>query len=306
MSSKVTIQRSPKLKFNENEDKCYLLKDFKTKVSQNDFLSNREEINKNFGYLEDVIPLINKNNKKIYFAKIIEKKNMINEYQNILNDIYQLKSQNKNINIYDYLINLETQWEDNEKLYLIFDGIKKYSLLDNLIKNNINNINEENIIIIFRQILESINILHDNGICGCNINLNSFVYDMESNTIKFTDLNFSKIFKSQAIINDNKLKNGFEFNEYFPPELINKMNDNKEIKIQEKILIDVWKLGILFYKIATFGKSPYDNMKDEELKKRILNKNITYSNLNYYSAKIIQIIDTMLQRNPIETYSIKK
>ncbi len=74
MSSKNNAQSSQKIKSNEYENKCYLLKDFKTKVSQNDFLSNKEETNKNFGYLDEVTLLINKNNKKIYFAKIIEKK----------------------------------------------------------------------------------------------------------------------------------------------------------------------------------------------------------------------------------------
>ena len=306
MSSKNNAQSSQKIKSNEYENKCYLLKDFKTKVSQNDFLSNKEETNKNFGYLDEVTLLINKNNKKIYFAKIIEKKSIINEYQNILNSIYKLNYSKKNINIYDYIINLETQWDDDEKIYLIFDGIKRYCLLDNLIKNNINGFTEENIALIFRQILESINILHENNIYGCNISLDSFIYDMESNTIKFTDLGFSKIFKSQKIINDNKLKNGFEFNEYIPPELINKMNDYKDIKIQDKILFDVWKLGILFYKIASFGKSPYEDAKDEELKKRIINKNIIYSNLNSHSPRIIQIIDKMLQKIPKERYDIKE
>lgn len=306
MSSKNNAQSSQKIKSNEYENKCYLLKDFKTKVSQNDFLSNKEETNKNFGYLDEVTLLINKNNKKIYFAKIIEKKSIINEYQNILNSIYKLNYSKKNINIYDYIINLETQWDDDEKIYLIFDGIKRYCLLDNLIKNNINGFTEENIALIFRQILESINILHENNIYGCNISLDSFIYDMESNTIKFTDLGFSKIFKSQKIINDNKLKNGFEFNEYIPPELINKMNDYKDIKIQDKILFDVWKLGILFYKIASFGKSPYEDAKDEELKKRIINKNIIYSNLNSHSPRIIQIIDKMLQKIPKERCDIKE
>ena len=181
MTSKNNIQRTQRIKSNENEYKLFLMKDFKNQVSQNDFITNQDETNKNFGYLDEVIPLINKNNKKVYYAKIIEKKNIINEYQNILNNIYKINIQNKNI--YDYIINLETQWEDNEKLYLIFDGIKRYSLLDTLIKNNVNNISENNIILIFRQILESIKILHDNNIYDCNININSFIYDIESNTI---------------------------------------------------------------------------------------------------------------------------
>ena len=303
-----SIKRSPL--FADNDIKYNLLKDFKVQVTQFDFLTQKEDVHDNFGIFDNVISLMYKNNKKIYYLKIIEKKNLINKsYQNILNNIYKLNNLNKNINIYDYLINFETHWENNEKLFLIFDAIKKYSLLDNLIRNNNDNLTEENILIIFRQILESVNILHENNIYGNNFNLNTFIYDAESKTIKLTDLGFSKIFKSKKIINDNQLKNGFEFNEYTPPELINKMNDYQNINIIDKIKnshYDVWQLGILFYKIATFGNSPYDNVKDEELKKNILDSNIIYSNMNKLPSRIIQIIDKMLQRIPTERYSIKQ
>ena len=303
-----SIKRSPL--FADNDIKYNLLKDFKVQVTQFDFLTQKEDVHNNFGIFDNVISLMYKNNKKIYYLKIIEKKNLINKsYQNILNNIYKLNNLNKNINIYDYLINFETHWENNEKLFLIFDAIKKYSLLDNLIRNNNDNLTEENILIIFRQILESVNILHENNIYGNNFNLNTFIYDAESKTIKLTDLGFSKIFKSKKIINDNQLKNGFEFNEYTPPELINKMNDYQNINIIDKIKnshYDVWQLGILFYKIATFGNSPYDNVKDEELKKNILDSNIIYSNMNKLPSRIIQIIDKMLQRIPTERYSIKQ
>ena len=303
-----SIKRSPL--FADNDIKYNLLKDFKVQVTQSDFLTQKEDVHNNFGIFDNVISLMYKNNKKIYYLKIIEKKNLINKsYQNILNNIYKLNNLNKNINIYDYLINFETHWENNEKLFLIFDAIKKYSLLDNLIRNNNDNLTEENILIIFRQILESVNILHENNIYGNNFNLNTFIYDAESKTIKLTDLGFSKIFKSKKIINDNQLKNGFEFNEYTPPELINKMNDYQNINIIDKIKnshYDVWQLGILFYKIATFGNSPYDNVKDEELKKNILDSNIIYSNMSKLPSRIIQIIDKMLQRIPTERYSIKQ
>ena len=303
-----SIKRSPL--FADNDIKYNLLKDFKVQVTQSDFLTQKEDVHNNFGIFDNVISLMYKNNKKIYYLKIIEKKNLINKsYQNILNNIYKLNNLNRNINIYDYLINFETHWENNEKLFLIFDAIKKYSLLDNLIRNNNDNLTEENILIIFRQILESVNILHENNIYGNNFNLNTFIYDAESKTIKLTDLGFSKIFKSKKIINDNQLKNGFEFNEYTPPELINKMNDYQNINIIDRIKnshYDVWQLGILFYKIATFGNSPYDNVKDEELKKNILDSNIIYSNMNKLPSRIIQIIDKMLQRIPTERYSIKQ
>ena len=316
MSSKTSLQnksenQSRLTKQKENENKYYLFKDFKVPVSQSDFLTQKEdESNKNFGELDDVLTSMNKTNKKMYYLKTVEKKNIINKpFQNILDNIYTIYNSNKNVNIYDYMVNLETQWETNDKLFLVFDAIKNYCLLESIIKNNINNISEENILIIFRQILESVNILHENNIYGCNLNLNSFIYDIESKRIKLTDLGFSKIFKSKRNINDSKLKNGFEFSEYTSPEFINKMDDPQNINIQDKIknsYYDIWQLGILFYKIVTFGKSPYENAKNEELKKRILNKNIKDSELNKCPPKIVQIIDKMLQKEPTDRYSVQQ
>ena len=295
--------------FKENEIKYYLLKDFKSIVSLADFMTDKKDDTsiKNFGIFDDIIPLMYKNNKKMYYLKIIEKSNIINKsYQSYLNNVYALHSSNKNINIYDFMINLETQWENSDKLYLIFEGIKQYCSLDDLIKNNIT---EENILIIYKDILECINLLHENNIFGINIDLNSFIYDIEAKRIKLTDIGFSKIFKLENIFKKNKLKNGYEFNEYIPPEFLNKMDDEQNINIQEKLKnaqYDIWQLGILFYKIAALGKSPYENAKDEELKEKILDNKYIYSNLNKCPPIIIQIIDKMLQRIPIERYNIKQ
>jgi serine/threonine protein kinase len=150
-------------------------------------------------------------------------------------------------------------------------------------------------------------ILHTNKIYGCNLFLDCFIYDKISKTIKFTAIGFSKFYKSNRIIYKNKLQNGFEFNDYFPPEFIAKMNDSSNIYEQEKLknsYYDIWQLGILFYKIATFGESPFGDAQNENLKENIMNKNINYSKLDKYSSQISQIIDKMLQVVPISRYSI--
>ena len=297
----------------ENEIPCHLLKDFKFPVNQTDFMKLKDESSQNIGFFDDIMPLLYKNNKNIYYVKVIEKKKIINnQYHNILNQIYKLnnnKLKDKNINIFDYILNLQTHWEDTERIFLVFSGIKRYSLLENLLKNNTENITEENIISIYRQILEIVGALHDNNLYGCNLSLDCFIYDKFSKSIKLTDLGFSKFYKSNRIIYNNKLQNGFEFNDYFPPEFIAKMSDSSNINEQEKIknsYYDIWQLGILFYKIAAFGESPYGDVHNENLKENIMNKNINYSKLNKYSLQISQIIDKMLQVVPISRYSIKQ
>ena len=296
----------------ENETPAYLLKDFKVAVNQTDFMKLKEDSSQNIGIFDDVIPLLYKNNKNIYYVKVIEKKNIINtQYQNILNQIYKInnKQKNTNINVYDYILNLQTHWEDNERLFLVFSGIKRYTSLGNLLKNHSKNLTEENIIAIFRQILEIVFILQENNIYGCNLYIDSFIFDKLSKTVKLTDLGFSKFYKSNRIINDNKLQDGFEFNDYVSPEFIAKMNDSSNIYSQDKfknVYYDIWQLGILFYKIATFGESPYGDAQNENLKESIMNKNINYSKLNNYSPQISQIIDKMLQTAPNNRYTIDK
>lgn len=311
---KVEEQRSSFLP-PENDTQSNLLKDFKTQVSQSDFVRLKDEPNKNLGFFDEVFSLLYKNNKTLYYVKAIDKKKSIinNSYLSILNTIYKLNNYNqksRGVNIYDYIINLQTHWEDNDRLFLVFNGIKRYTLFENLIKNHSEDITEENIIAIFRQILEIVNFLHENNIFGCNLYLSSFIFDKLSQSIKFTDLGFSKIFKPSKNLNDNILSNGFEFNEYAPPEYIGKDYDPSffsfEIDKIKNSYFDIWQLGILFYKIATFGESPYDDAKNEVLKEYIMNKNINYSRLNKYSPQISQIIDKMLQTSPSNRYSIKQ
>jgi serine/threonine protein kinase len=304
-------QKIPVIPLGNNEH-SNLQKDFDSPVTGNDFFKLKDDPDKNLGFFDDVKTLLYKKNRKIYYVKGIEKKNIINSsYQKVLDDIYKINNdtiKNKNTNVFDFILNLQTHWEENDQIFLVFDGIQKYTLFENLLNNNSENITEENIIIIYRQILEAVNCLHENNIFGCNLFIDSFIYDKHAQTIKLTDLGFSKIFKCSKKLNDNKLENGYEFNDYCPPEFIIKMNDSLNIYDVDQLKnasYDVWQLGILFYKIATFGKSPYDEDKDENLKESIINKNINYSLLNKYSPAIVQIIDKMLQVPPSSRITIK-
>ena len=300
--------------------KNHLLKDFSNEVNKNDFERPIEYISKNFGYLGDVIRLYYKKKQDVmYFLKIFPKTNLRKEvYANKIDLIfeksayYKLNDYDKSMGIYDYIINLQTAWEDETRLFLIFDGIKRYNTLEYLLKKNINTITEDNILIIYRQILESVNFLHKNNLFGCVFNLNSFIYDNSDSSsikIKLTDLGFSQILKNEKNIYDNKLQNGFLFNDYAPPEFLSKMSESSNFKEKEKfynLSYDLWRLGILFFKIASFGESPYNNLKNEELKESILKGNINYSKLNKYSNQIIQIIDKFLQFDPSKRKSINE
>ena len=286
---------------NLNESPLNLQKEFKVQVSLSDFIGRKDTELKTLGFFNDILTLLYKANQTSYYIKIIDKKNIINNsFISILNINYSLQ-------IYDYMLNLETHWEDNERLYLVFEGIKRYTTLENLIKRHANDITEDHLLIIFRQILESIRYLHKNHIYGCCLYLSSFIYDKITQTIKLTDIGFSKVFLSSNNLDDNELQNGFTFNEYTPPEVFEKMGTTFNITEIDKLkneFYDIWQLGILFFKIATFGESPFEDAKNENLRDYIRNKNINYSKLNKYTSLIAQIIDKMLQIMPEYRYNV--
>ena len=281
---------------------------FKVQVNIKDFIGSQKMNSKNLGFFDDVQTLLYKENKNVFYVKTINKKNIIDKnYQRILNINYNVFNSDRNI--LKYILNLETQFEDNENLFLVFEGIQKYTSLEIYLKEHSSNITEENLIVIFRQILESAKFLHNNNIYGCQLYLSSYIYDISTGTIKLTDTGFSKIFDSSKNIYDNELKNGFKFNEYTPPEVFTKLGDSvskSEIEKIQNSFFDIWQLGILFFKIAVNGESPYDNAKNGNLKECILNKNINYTKLDKYNSKIAQIIDKMLQKVPEKRYDINK
>ena len=281
----------------------HLMKDFNNPVGLKDFIGRKDTKPKKLGLLDDIMTLLYKKTKTTYYIKVINKKDIINDtYLSILNHNYN----NKNLcpHIDKYVINLETHFEDKERIFLVFEGIKRYCTLESLLRKQEKNITEENILTIYRHILEAVNFLHKNKIYGCCLFLKSFIFDKLNQTVKFTDPGFSRIFDITKDINDYEL-NGFKFNEYTPPEVFNKMDNISEQEKLKTSKYDMWQLGVLFYKIALCGKSPFEFQKEqnlqeksESLKEKILNNNINYTKLDKYSAKLIQIIDKMLKTEP--------
>ena len=288
-----------------------LMKDFKEELNIHDFVGKKDIEPKNIGYLSDMMTLLCKKTKKSYFIKVIKKKDIIDElYVKILN--FNYNSKNINSNIDEYIVNLQTHFEDKKRIFLVFDAIKRYTPLETLLEKHEKNITEENILIIFRQILEAVEFLHTNNIFGSCLYLSSFIYDKMTQTIKFTDPGFSKIFKSSKDYNIYDVS-GFKFNEYTPPEIIHEMDNIIEQEKLKNSNYDIWQLGILFYRIALLGKSPFDINREQnnqqqsvELMQKILNKNINLSLLDKYNPQIVQIIDKMLKVKPTERYSVKQ
>lgn len=75
-SLKVEEQRSSFIP-TESDNPPHLLKEFKTQVSQSDFVRLKDEPNKNLGFFDEVFSLLYKNNKTLYYVKAIDKKKVL-------------------------------------------------------------------------------------------------------------------------------------------------------------------------------------------------------------------------------------
>ena len=261
--------------------------------------NKKNEIKKiyNLGYLGQSLKITYlKNKKEFYFLKPLDKDFLLKtiNLKTTLENIYKCNN--------EYSIELITHLEDEKNIYFIFNFLEKYSTLLDFVKNK--NFNEETLLIIYKQILLSINNLHKNKIYGCNLHLSSFIFDEINKKIKFTDNGFSKMLKKNKK-NSYKYKN-IEFTEYTPSEYLISMKNNNENNniINEKY--DMWQIGILFYKIATKNEiSPYPQCKNvEEFYNKVLKSNINLNYLKNYSSDILQIISKLLNKNPNERYSI--
>ena len=124
---------------------------------------------------EIAMKIINKSSKKIDTSKIKEEVNILKE----LNHPNILK-------YYDYI-------ETNTKLYIIMEDLKGGTLRKWLKENIKNNIKEEKISVIIKNILSAVSYLHSKNICHRDLKLENIMFKdlSDLNTIKLIDFGLS-------------------------------------------------------------------------------------------------------------------
>lgn len=292
-----------------------------------------------FGFF-DVMRTTLKEEKLQYFLAKIKKQCINTKDEKFLSNIYSMQKQFKDKNPKEYFpVQLNCHWEDQNNLYLLFKNIPNYISLTDYLSSLNQPITDAHLLQIYSQILKNVQILHKNERFGTHLYMSSFIVDLLDNhnkqqefTIRLTDLGFSKLCKPNYDFNF-KLKTGFEINEYMPREYIlemdektkynghnlaeslpiNKPNPNtgrliysSSIQSEDDCFVynesyDIWQLGILFYKIANNGVSPYNinnkNISAQELKQLISRGAIDYSPLNERNSYLLQLIQEMLNTN---------
>ena len=275
-------------------------KDFHFPLSLDDFKieENKKKIVGSLGELNIITYL---KTKKSYLLKITKKKEIVSQkiIKSTLDNIYKIQPN-------PYCIKLLYHFEDDEQFYFIFRNYENIKSILELFSEY--EINDNNLCIMYHQILIGVSFLHKQKIYGSLLNINSLIYDENDRVIKLTDCGLSNLFPEKKEDNPYSLNNGALFSEYIPPEFLLEKNfqsqKNKEDnKKGEKY--DMWQLGVLFFKLASENQSPFEGNESSQIQEKILKCKVSYYKINDRSSKIFQIIGKLITKNS-ERYKLNK
>ena len=214
------------------------------------------------------INIHNKNKTQVflYDNRIYKICNMFNikRYLSIIHTI-------RNYNINDVIIPIEIYHNklQNETVQ-IYDYYSKGDLFDYFVNNNLS---YNNILYLYKLIVNIISKLHNNNIAHRDLKLENFlIYYDESNEIKIIliDLDYS-IFLNN---NDNFIGGTEQYASY---EILNNKN------IDNWFSVDLWSIGIILY-IFIFKEFPWHNC--HHLEDTFINYNNNYCNTYWYNKLI--------------------
>jgi tRNA A-37 threonylcarbamoyl transferase component Bud32 len=238
------------------------------------------------GAFSEVYRCIHNRTNKSFAIKIMNKNNLINlnSYDNVKEELHILNI--LKLGNHPNIITIKDIYEDDINVYVITEYIESGDLLEIVIGKP--RLSEQNIIKILKQMLNSLEYLHNFGYIHRDIKLENILSDLDYN-IKLTDFGLSKnLFTEDITLMSGTLP-------YVAPEIISGKKQTG--------LIDVWSLGICMH-ILYKGNSPFEvnANTDEEILHNILNKELVFELNN----PIDFLLDKMLKKNPKERISVNE
>lgn len=192
------------------------------------------------------------------------------------------------------IVNFLGHIESEEKLYIMMDLIHG-GTLKNLITNRSEKLNENNIRVIFRNLLEAIDYLHSREIVHRDLKLENIMIDNPNDlsTIKLIDFGVS----DQTLYDDKTYKDHCGTLIYMAPEQFGGKVYNKSV--------DIFSCGIILYMLLNNGEHPiYVNGDTKEIyEKKLKNMIITFKNENI-SIIARNLITKLLHMNPFKRYTV--
>ncbi|CAD8075849.1 unnamed protein product [Paramecium primaurelia] len=174
------------------------------------------------------------------------------------------------------------------------DGICLATLIEQLKKNQ-NQLKEEDIKILLKEILKALNFIHQEQVIHRDIKPQNIMISQSSfKNVKIIDFGLS-------------IKNSQQYNRcgtpgYMAPEIVNM---KKEDQKPWTSLCDIFSLGVVFYKILSKGINCFQGQTSDQIVANNKKCQIDWSNVQQfnYSDNCISLLKAMLAKDPEERIS---
>lgn len=188
------------------------------------------------------------------------------------------------------IIKLHRTIDTPTQLHLVMEHGGGLSLMNYLKMKSGRKLEEEEAKVVFKQIVEGLQYLHQKNVAHRDMKLENILIDEESN-VKIIDFGFSLVTPRTKPLN---VCCGTP--SYMAPELMARKNYYGH-------LVDVWALGIILY-ILVVGIFPFKAPTNHELYQKITTGQYQFP--DFLSAEIKALIKKMLRMNPHERPSAKE
>ena len=280
------------------------MKDEKFEIIGNEYYILR---NLDYGGTSKVYLIKSIKTEKNYVAKIYNSKSKYYENEvKILKKISLLNVSNiiRLISYGEEEIKEDSNSEPENKQYIILDYLPNKDLFS-YIKNN-NEINEQEALHFFKEIIKAVQQCHNNNICHRDLKMENILLD-ENNYPVLCDFGFSALIEGSD--GQTKFTEYFAPSNYIPPEI------NLRIPYDGK-KSDIFSLGVILFALL-FGKFgftiaiPSNNIYKFIVKKRYdkyweeIGKVVGNNKVKSISPKLKELYVKMVSNNPNERPSIE-
>jgi len=230
-----------------------------------------------------------KNNDEVAI-KVIDKQH-IKDAPILQNEIDILRRCN-----HPHIVQLKAVFETESFIYIVMELVRGGELYEEIIRRN--SFSEKDASYIFRQIVEALDYLHDNGIIHRDLKLENLLLVNKNATgkdiiVKLADFGLSRIYQGQMV----KTACGTPF--YVAPEVLLGTGYGPEV--------DMWSSGVMLY-ILLSGRLPFHAQEDHQLFNKILRAEFQFKSPQFdtISTEAKDIISNLIVLNPKKRLTAKQ